>query len=317
MTEKQKISIFRPQSSAETRPLAGYLLALISSLSTACVVILGKWVMTTGDPIYRGGLVVFIAGLMLLSGAVYKDRFKWLLHISAKGWTLTLLYTFFSIIAIAGFWLGLSLLPASQVSFIGRLQVVFVVIFGVLLLKEKFSFVEILAGIVVFGGTMILHFSIPEHLTAGFWILLVSSLTFGCVEIIAKMTVEHCEPYHFNTIRNLVVGLALILWAVIKGNIIWDLGTVWIGITAMAFLGPVCGRIFYLYALRHADVTKISLVGQIQPVFVVLMAMMFLGEFPGRRELTGGGLILLGSISVILSHPGSARRLFRIYKFFQ
>jgi len=289
----------------------------MSSLSTAGVVILGKWVMTTGDPIYRGGLVVFIAGLMLLFGAVYKDGLKWLLQISGKGWILTLLYTFFSIIAIAGFWLGLSYLPAAQVSFIGRLQVVFVVIFGVMLLKEKFNLIEILAGLVAFGGTMVLHFSIPAHLTAGFWILLVSSLTFGCVEIIAKMTVEHCEPYQFNTIRNLIVGIVLILWAVVKGNVVLDLGSVWIGITVMAFLGPVCGRVFYLYALRHADVTKISLVGQIQPVFVVIMAILFLGEFPGSRELTGGGLILAGSIAVILSHPGSARRLFHIYKSFQ
>ena len=317
MTPDRGSTLFHPLSSRETSPLTGYTLAVFSSLSTAGVVILGKWVMTSGDPIYRGGLVVFIAGLMLSAGAVYKDGLKWLARISLRGWILTSLYTFFSIIAIAGFWLGLSLLPAAQVSFIGRLQVVFVVIFGVMLLREKFNIYEVFAGILAFIGTLILHYSIPAELSAGFWILLVSSLMFGIVEIIAKITVDHCEPYHFNTVRNLVVGIVLILWAVFKGSVSLDLGSVWYGIIAMAFLGPVCGRVFYLYALRHAGVTKISLVGQIQPVFVVLMAIVFLRDYPGGHELLGGGLILCGCAAVILSHPGNAKRLFHLHKFFQ
>ncbi len=298
-------------------PILGYVLTILSSLSTACVVILGKWVMTSGDPIFRGGLVVFFAGIILLAGSLLKDGVKLYSAFSSKALKYTLLYTLFSIAALSGFWAGLSMVEASKVGFIGRLQILVIVLLGVIFLKERFRPFEIFAGMIILGGIYVLHSTFPKHISLGFWILLFSAFSFGVVEILAKVTVRYCEPYKFNTVRNLIAGLALIIMAFIKGNPDLQLGKIWIGVIAMSFLGPVIGRVFYLYALKYTEVTKASLVSQIQPVFVVILGIVFLDEFPETMELLGGGLVIIGCAAIIFSHPKPGTRLFKFHKHFQ
>lgn len=300
----------------DRQPVFGYILTVLSSISTAGVVVLGKWVMTSGDPLLRGGLVVFIAGLMLLIGTLFKTGLAGFREMSAIAWRYTVLYSLVSIVALAAFWSGLSLVEVDKVGFIGRLQIVVIFILGVVFLKEQFHKLEMAAATIVLSGMVVLYNTFPSQMSLGFWIMLISSFSFGVVEVLAKITVRHCEPFLFNTIRNIAAGAALIVWAFIRGTTDFDMGWDWFRIVCMAFLGPVCGRIFYLYALKYADVTKTALVSQVQPVFVVILAMMFLREFPTCMELLGGGLIITGCALVILFHPAASRRIFRPHKYF-
>jgi|GEM_PF-346424 len=311
------LSIFRPLTNDQRRPLLGYGMTAMSSLANACVILLGKWVMTAGDPIFYGGLVLVIAGLILLAGAAVKDGIGWMFKMSRKAWKFTTIYTLISISALGCFWLGISMVDAAKVGFIGRFQVVVIVILGAALLKEKFHKREVFAALVVFTGMFILYHTFPAKMSLGFWIMLGSAVSFGLVEITAKVTVKYCEPYHFNTIRNLFSGAVLLLIGWARGKADFNLGAVWWGVIAMAMLGPVFSRVFYLYALRHAEVSKTALITQIQPVFVVLLAMLFRNEYPSAQELIGGAVIIAGCALVILLHPENTKKLSQIYRYFQ
>ena len=300
----------------DSQPLLGYFLTVLSSLSTAGVVVLGKWVMTAGDPLLRGGLVVFIAGLMLLIGTLFKTGMAGFKNMSAIAWRYTALYSLVSIAALAAFWYGLSLVEVDKVGFLGRLQIVVIFILAVVFLKEQFHKLEMAAAAVVFSGMVVLYNTFPSQMSLGFWIMLISSFSSGVVEILAKITVSHCEPYLFNTVRNIAAGLVLIIWAIIRGTTDFDMGWDWFRIICMAFLGPVCGRVFYLYALKYTEVTKTSLVSQVQPIFIVILAMIFLREYPTSKELLGGALIVTGCALVIVFHPAASRRIFRPHKYF-
>jgi len=288
----------------------------VSSLATAGVILLGKWVMTAGDALFNGGLVLIIAGLTLFSGAVVKDGFGWMFKIDKKAWKFTAVYTLISIAALGCFWMGLSMVDAAKVGFISRFQLVVIVLLGALILKERFHKREIVAAAVVLSGLFILYHTFPPKMSLGFWIMVGSAVSFGLVEITAKVTVKYCEPYHFNTIRNFFSGLVLVIIGWMRHSADLNLGIVWCGVICMALLGPVFSRVFYLYALRHADVSKTALVSQIQPVFVLILAIFFRREYPSIQELLGGAIIITGCALVIFLHPENTKKIFRMYKQF-
>ena len=298
-------------SEGHSRPI-GYYLCILSSICTAGLIIIGKWVMAQGDPIFLGGLVLFIAGLILVGWVVYKDGFRWLKGISRTGWRYTIVYTVFSILAVSAFWQGIAMIDASKVGFLSRLQTIVIIFGGVIILHERFGVMEIFTGFMVLAGAVIIRGTMSMEMSAGFWVMIFSAFCFGLVELTAKKLVSYVEPYRFNAFRNLVTGMVMILWGLVRGTAEWELGDIWWGIIAMACLGPLAGRTFYLYALRYAEVSKTSLVTQIQPVFVVILAVIFLREYPCLRELIGGCLIIIGCCGVIFHRLEVVKKVMRI-----
>jgi drug/metabolite transporter (DMT)-like permease len=57
----------------------------------------------------------------------------------------------------------------------------------------------------------------------------------------------------------------------------------------------------YLAAVRRIPVTKAAIVTQTSPVFVMVLAVLLLGQFPTLRELAGGILVLVGCFVMILA----------------
>ena len=281
----------------------GYALSAFSSISTAGLITMARLVLSDGDPVFLGGLVMFAAGFILFAIAFFRHGFRWLKIISPIGWLYTALFTGLSLLALIAFWTGISMLEASKVGFLQRIQTIVILILGTAFLKEKFTIFEMLAGIFVIAGAVIIKWSMDVEMSLGFWIMLASAILFGLVEIAAKLAVHHVEPYRFNSIRNLVVGTLMILSGCLRGTAEWNLGMRWYGIAAMAFLGPLVARTIYLYSLRLAEVSKIALVTQIQPVFIVILAVVFLKEYPGLQELIGGALIVIGCAGVVFLRP--------------
>lgn len=291
------------------RPSLGYALSVASALCTAGYFTLARYVLQWGDPIFLGGMAILIAGGLLSIWVFFHDGLFWVKKITPRGWLFTALFTFFSTFAFGAFIIGISMLNASSASFLSRISTVVILILGIGFLKERFNFFESVAGLVVIVGVFIVKGCIVLEVSAGFWWIMVSSITFGVVEIIAKIAVRYILPYHLNTIRNFTMGVILFSWAAVHGNVQWNYGMLWLGVLGMGIIGPLAARTIYLYALRNLEVSKTTLVNQIQPVFVVLLAMMFLGEKPCWQELAGGALIITGCVGIVFFRPEIINRL--------
>ncbi len=79
------------------------------------------------------------------------------------------------------------------------------------------------------------------------------------------------------------------------------IGSVWWGILIIAFAGPILTRPIYLYALKFADLSKVALINQSQPVFVAILAFLMLQQSPAPREVVGGLFVIAGCLVVIIS----------------
>ena len=196
---------------------------------------------------------------------------------------------------------GISLMNASSAGFLSRISTLVILVLGISFLKERFNKNEAMAGLIVLVGLYIVKNVAVVEVTTGFWWIIISSVLFGVVEIIAKIAVQHVLPQKMNAIRNCIMGVAMISWGMIQGSSFTNISiSTWVGLTGMAIVGPLFARMSFLIAYKHLEVSKVTLVSQLQPIFVVILSVMILKENPSLQELLGGALITLGSAGVII-----------------
>lgn len=63
-----------------------------------------------------------------------------------------------------------------------------------------------------------------------------------------------------------------------------------------SFFGFAFSRLLEVAAIGLAGASKIAIMAQLEPIFVILLAAVFLRERPGRERLVYGSLIVLGAI---------------------
>ncbi|MBL7190980.1 DMT family transporter [bacterium] len=283
---------------------AGYIFAFASALSNAGYYILGKFIVGKGDAVFIGGLVFLAAAVYHHLWVIFRDGLSWMRNIDRRAWKYIAWYTAFSIVAIATHWLGLSMLDAVTVSFLSRLEVPMILIISVMFLKERFKTTEALGAGLIITGTLIIKWTISFEVSAGFWIILLSAVFFALLEVIAKKAVKYAEPFHINTLRNSVICLFMISSSAVLGKAEWDIGwDVWLGIAVVAAFGPLGARMFYLYSLKHIEISKTSLVSQTAPIFLILFVLIFQNKLPTVREFIGGLFIVAGCSLIVLLRP--------------
>jgi drug/metabolite transporter (DMT)-like permease len=192
------------------------------------------------------------------------------------------------------------------------LEVPITVLLGVIILKERFTGWEIIGGILVTFGAVVMKYHAPPSLSQGFWWIIFSSGCFGLMEALAKMKIKDVPPSIFLTVRNPIVVILLggLGFLHLKGVVtlpfspeflkLPDDPAKWILITVVTgFTGSFGARILYLYALIHIEVSKTALVNQTQPLFVAVLSMLFLTIYPTSREVAAAVLILTGCVLLI------------------
>jgi len=287
-----------------SEPGKGYTFAMLSALLSGINYVLGKWVMADLSPEL---LVALIFGLAaLIQGGLMAARGDWkgIRRCTARGWLWVLFFSLFSVVALWTLWTGIKYLDPTVASFISRLQTLVTVFLGIALLKDRFHRWEAVGGVVVILGVAVIYASFDLRLSLWFWIMVASGISFGVTEVVAKVALRYLEATPLSFIRTLFVAVFFLVWVMLDGQPLLHLGRTWWGVVAIAVMGPTLARLFYLYALERLDVSKAALVNQVQPLFVFLVAFLFLGTIPSVREFAGGLLILAGCVALISGRAG-------------
>lgn len=190
----------------------------------------------------------------------------------------------------------------SLAAFLNRLEVPVAIFLGILILKEHFTKTETVGAILSLSGIVVMRLTLRFEYSSGFWLVLIGALFFGITEFISKIAVRHVQPSVLTYIRNMFIATGYwIAFFSIDGSF-EGLGDVWIGVVALGILGPIFSRMMYLKALQQLALSKVAVISQSQPVFVLLIAVLVLGQLPTFREMIGGLLLVLGSLLMISSH---------------
>ncbi len=210
---------------------------------------------------------------------------------------LSLLFSF----GIYTFISSLKLIEPATVSFLSRFEVIFLLLFAFIFLKERLKLIELIGGIITIGGIFILKFKTNMVISQAASLMILSAFFFALAEVIIKKNINLVGTIRFIFWRN-IFAVFIFYGILIYHNqqiIIIDSNTMLL--TALtAFLLPVMGRLTYIEALKRIKVSRAALITQSMPLFTAIFALIILGTYPTPIELLGGGLIIAGVVVIKL-----------------
>ncbi|MBU0598115.1 DMT family transporter [Patescibacteria group bacterium] len=134
-------------------------------------------------------------------------------------------------------------------------------------------------------------------MTIGFLLALAAGFIWSGVNVIDKAIVS---KYIRNPIFIIVVFsfVSLAVGLIMAPFISWDLsGTAWVWMI-IGSVGYVLGNLFYFYALKIEEASRVVPLFALSTVFLVIMSAIFLGELFGFQTYFGIAVIVLGSIII-------------------
>ncbi len=289
-----------PTPSAVT-PLRAYGWALCSAAAAGTGAVVGKLgVEVAARPVFLAWLFAFgtlFSGLLTLARPPRTGR-----RLTPRGFRLLVVHALLGCLGCWGWYEGLTHVQAATAAFVSRAEVLIAIGLGVLLLRERLRWIEIVGGSLGICGLILMSLSTEGEATdraEGVALVLLGSLGFGASELFAKRSVGEVDPGTFVLLRSALMGSVFIAWAVLGG---WPLvpPPVALGSAAgVALLGPVVARLLYMHALHTLTLSRAALVAQTQPLFAALVGFLVLADVPTALEWAGGLLLGLGCALIV------------------
>ncbi|WP_239524899.1 DMT family transporter [Leptobacterium flavescens] len=161
-----------------------------------------------------------------------------------------------------------------------------------LLLKTRFQKIHLLLALLVLIGIFFLvpEFDFRNNYTLAVILGLFSALCYALRNIILKKRIE----YHHGTA---LMWYQLIIISVLLSPVlfIYDLSPVteqWPALVTLSLLTTAIGHTLFLMSFKHFSITTASIMSSAQPIYGILLGMLFLKEYPDWTTIIGGVLIL-------------------------
>ncbi|MCH2170532.1 DMT family transporter [Myxococcota bacterium] len=189
-------------------------------------------------------------------------------------------------------------LSPSLLNVLLRAEIIFVAIFGWLLLGERVegrfwlgAVVAVIGLIVLQGGSV--ETDLDELLESGAFLAIVAAASFSFLAIVTRHFIHRIDPVSVNAIR---LWLAVGIWFPIQplpnfsdfpvDQILYA--------TLAAIAGPFLGRLALMNSARYIEARITSLVALTTPVMTLVVAFLLLSDWPRPNELIGGAIMVSG-----------------------
>ena len=161
-----------------------------------------------------------------------------------------------------------------------------------IILKTKFKLAHLLLSILVFVG---IYFLVPDFnfendhaIAVGYGVF--SALCYSLRNIIMKEQVTKYNGLILMFYQTLIITIGLSALPFIYGAS--GLIAQWKPLITLALLTTCIGHTIFLMSFRHFSITTASIMSSSQPVFGIIMGIIFLNEYPSLTTIIGGILIV-------------------------
>lgn len=112
-----------------------------------------------------------------------------------------------------------------------------------------------------------------------------------------KIALPHAPPIFFGGIRILVGGVALLVALLVSGSAILPPKGTWGWVCGLAFVATFGGTATMFIAAKETSVGLASVLGNLQPILTLALALAFLNEKATRAKITA---LTLGTFGIVL-----------------
>ena len=275
----------------------GFVFTVLASLFWALSILFTKIVINTGENVHN---ILFWTALLSLPYWVYifsgqKTEIK---KITKKDYILLI-----SIGIISGLlvnlveMLALKYSAAINYSFLIRTSLLFTIILGYFFFDEKITLKKAILAILILCGAFLLttngtviSFGLGDILT----VIEALLISFGNT-ILGKIAIKSMSPKLSSSASN-IIGLSLLLIIPVFMHIVRIPELFWIILLIALF--NILGTSFRFEAYKNATASYIVMMYSLTPVYVLIMAIIFLKETLGLIQIIGVSLIFLAGIFV-------------------
>ncbi len=174
-----------------------------------------------------------------------------------------------------------------------------------LLLKTKFQKVHLLLGIMVLMGIYFLSpdLDFKNSNTMAIGIGIFSAFCYALRNLILKSKVR---DYHGSAL--MVYQTGIIGFLLLPAFFYIDLEIVlnqWKALFTLAIVTTAIGHTMFLITFKHFSITTVSILSSVQPVYGIIIGVIFLNEIPEFTTIFGGILILC---SVVIESFRSSKK---------
>lgn len=202
-----------------------------------------------------------------------------------------------NVIAMFVYFIGVTLIPMSEVTALGFTTPLFVAVLAVLFLGEKMGPVRLIGLALGFGGALLILRPGVENIAWGSVCILVSSSTWAFALIVIKKLTRTESTL---TIAMYASLLQLPL-SFIPALFVWTWPDFYQ--LSMIFLIAICGSTTHLavaQAFREADTTVVMPVDFTKIIWASLAGYLFFAEIPDILTLIGGAVVFTGVLYIAL-----------------
>ncbi|MEM9859317.1 MAG: DMT family transporter [Bacteroidota bacterium] len=162
-----------------------------------------------------------------------------------------------------------------------------------LLLKTKFQPTHILLAALLVAGVYILapSFDLGNNYAKGIFFGLVSALLYSLRNLLLK---NRTKNYHGSALMLYQMVVVVLLLAPMLAMYNQVMLTVqWPAVVILALITTAVGHTLFVISFKHFSISTASIISSVQPIYGIILGMLFLNEIPGVNTIIGGSLILI------------------------
>jgi O-acetylserine/cysteine efflux transporter len=259
----------------------------------------GKIALRTIDPITAACLRLELAAIVMLP-LYYMRRERSPLRVRDI-WPFAYL-GFFGVVVNQGFFtVGLNFTTSDHSAVIIALGPIIILFLAGALNLERFTVGKIVGMAISFVGVYLLE---TEHgsprnspLLLGDMITLGGVIGFSFYAVLGKRVAAEYDAISMNTFNCVAAAIILLPLSIRQAlHLDWHRVTWsgWLGVIYMAIGSSLAAYTIFFWVLRYMSASRVGAMSYFQPVVVIFLSMLFLGEHPTRNLLGGTALVLLG-----------------------
>lgn len=298
-------------SAVTDRPLAGIAWAALAVLTASMLLALPK---SAGGDIspFQFTLLRYLTGLATIAPFYFRAK-AGLPEYDTKGrgrhtFKLHAVRAALAVIRITCLFYAVTHMPFANAQAITLTNGVFMIVFAVLLLRERARPATLVACAVCFAGGVIAaepKWQVQGFLSSGAIAALAGAAIWGIESTVIKYTAVRDETVRILFTVNLIAAGLI----AIPGIIAWT-PLSWTQWAMLLFIGPlaIMTQVFNVKAFRVADANLLAPVRYSSVVFALLIGWFIFGEWPTVWGGMGIMLILVSGLALTLNVSGYPRR---------
>ncbi len=284
----------------QSNPRKGFLLSLAATVLMSSNWLTAKYALRGFDPwtfsmLWTSAAAVYVFIIVLITGRVRK------VVLPRRSLPAMIYLGLFTAAAMILQWASLSMIGPAFQSFLFRFAPLLTILLAVIFLREALPLRLILPGVVMIAGGLISAVARWDIVALGTALALLACFATAVQRLIAKKKVSELHPTIIVFYRVLIGAAATSLLVLVTGKTNFNVqGKYWAAMLLGAFMGPCMGHLLMFQSFFYWDLSRSSMILTAQPLIVLPLAYLVLGQFPAPMELVGGIIILAGAFWLVL-----------------